>query len=49
VVTAYLGLDQHQVDEDYDEIMFDVVVCEALAVRALGEADAGAEGARVGF
>ena len=48
-VPVHLRLDQHQVDEQHHEIVFDVFVRELLAYGALGQADAFAEGAVVGF
>jgi hypothetical protein len=45
----YLWLYEDQVNEQHDEIMFDVFVREAFAVGALCEAYAFAEGAVVGF
>ncbi len=48
-MTVDLRLDEDEVDEEHDEVMLDVFVGEALAAGALGEADAFAGGAVVGF
>lgn len=45
----YLWLDQHQINEEDDIVMLDVFVGEAFAARALGQADALAEGVIVGL
>ena len=44
-----LRLNQHQIDKQHYEIVLDVFIREALAVWALREAHAFAEGAVVGF
>jgi hypothetical protein len=44
-----LRLDQDQVDEEDDKVMFDVFVGEAVALRTLGQAHALAQGAVVGL
>lgn len=45
----HLRLDQDEIDEQDDKVVLDVFVGKFLAVGALREADAFAEGAVVGF
>lgn len=44
----YLRLDEHQVDEDHDKVVFNVFIGEALAPRTLGQSHAFALGAVIG-
>ena len=46
---TYLRLDQDQIDEEDDEIMLDVLVCEAFAARALGQPHTFAERLVIGL
>jgi len=46
---TYLWLDQHQIDEQYDEVMLDVFVRKAFAARTLCEPHTFSESLVVGF
>ena len=46
---SYLGLDQHQIDEQNDHIMLDIFVGEALAPRTLRQSHTLAQRFVVGF
>lgn len=48
-VSIHLRLDQHQIDEQDDKVMFHVFVGELLAARTLGQAHAFAQRAVIGF
>ena len=45
----YLGLDQDEINEEDDKVMFDVFVCKAFAARTLREAHTFSQGAVVRF
>ncbi len=38
-VSTHLGFDQDKINEEHDEIMFNIFVCKALAVRTLRQSD----------